>query len=430
MNRPSLVFTFFCCSILFTSVSLADFNTEDMRAFLLDGYTGAKSLFEDARIRIVTKSWHDLEWFRSIDPSLAKGLDSQNQGIEYSCYQYISKNNKERYAGYYGGYVEPTAEQIKAGLARIGTAESAFRICNNQCFLEYYTTKGSRDTTTQIGRAVLKRSEKPLIDTGFGPGEFLGLADSKYPDDILSSSELHIEPNPEQINGLLTYKVSAPMKLGTSPVHFTLWLSPERSCLPVRIETHTQDGSRIRSLEVKEFEKVKPDTWIIKEIVQKDYDPRADSSTSKEIARWSHRIEEIVLEPDIDEQVVFDTRPDNLPRGAVVQDMISGLEYVVGEGPVSSETIDNILERAIDDTGIKVGQASNTTADNNDTEGAMLPDKVAQSTGNANKELFSNKGINAEPGDMPASGIHRTWLVIAGVVLVGLLLLITKRFIF
>jgi hypothetical protein len=211
---------------------------EELRLFLLKGYAAAKSVLEDVRIEYQTKSFQDYVLFREImGPVFIKELEEKKIKIPdgssttYKVEEYIQKNGNELWVFLYFGDEAPTQDvSLRTGLIR--TKESPrFRVFDGQCILEYTSVK---DGITQVGRAILETSIKGLFETyrttDRKPVKFFGYCPGAMPDDVLSSPQLKIETEPQEIDGLSTYKISAPLLINRGNYDVIYWLSPERSC--------------------------------------------------------------------------------------------------------------------------------------------------------------------------------------------------------
>jgi hypothetical protein len=309
----------------------APVEPDDLRLFLSRGYASAKSLLEDVRIEYEEKR------ILVIDPVSYKELSGRNP--DYSQYtnvqEYIRKNGKERWVFLYAGTSTPT-EDVSNRARLIGTINAPrFKVFDGQCILEYYPTK--KDGYTAVGRATLDTSKTSLFEfygsSTYAPVKFFGYYAGLLPDDVLSSSQLRIETKPEKIGNLLAYKVSAPIQISKTKYKITYWLSPERSCLPVKIDVE-RNGALKRRLETKGFIKLEDGRWAIESLNQKNFVNIKGKETPIELAVHTYTLKKLELHPQIDESKIFSTSPDSLPEGVDIIDKISGLRYFGGEGPV------------------------------------------------------------------------------------------------
>jgi hypothetical protein len=174
------------------------------------------------------------------------------------------------------------------------------------------------------------------------------------PDDVLTSPQVDIEAKPEKIGGLLTYKVSAMLETDEIIYEISYWLSPERSCLPVKTEVW-RNGRFSRRLETKEFIELEDGRWAIKSILQRNYINSDDQEEPQELVNYLNTIRKIELHPEIDEDVIFNTSPDNLPKGAEICDNRSNprLKYING---YTSSLMDKPLPD-LEEIGINLSQA-------------------------------------------------------------------------
>ena len=308
---------------------------EQLRLFLLKGYTSAKSVFDDLRIE------YELKHKKLIDLELPK--EQAGMKITYSSYdtsveEYIHKNGKERWVFLYIGESSPE-EDVSYRTDFIGKENSPrFKVFDGQYILEYTSLK---DSFTNVGRASLDASKTGFFESSgllrdCAPVKFFGYLSSRMPDDVLLSPKVDIETKPEIIDGLLTYKISAPIDIPDYTYEMTYWLSPERSCLPVKIEVWV-NGKFRRRLETKEFIELEDGRWAIKSILQRNFIHRESEEGPREIFNIIYTIRKVVLHPEIDEDNIFNTSPDSLPKGAQIIDNRSDppLRYINYPAPTS-----------------------------------------------------------------------------------------------
>ena len=169
--------------------------------------------------------------------------------------------------------------------------------------------------------------------------------------------------------------------------------------------------------EVQEFEKLPAGAWLPKRISRKVWGSHPD--TGKEyVALWEdYTLAAITLDPHLAEDT-FSTRPDRLPVGTLVQDIRVGEEYTLGEGSVSSEVIDSIVENSIRDLALP-SQTQPRGGSGVSQRNSELP-------------LLQKEGIYAAgPEQSRPFAMRRgttTWLIVlAGAALVGAGLLIAWR---
>jgi hypothetical protein len=110
----------------------------------------------------------------------------------------------------------------------------------------------------------------------------------------------------------------------------TYWLSPERSCLPVKTEV-TQDGRLKRRMKVKEFLELGDGRWAIKSLMQQNFVTKPGETTPIELCDITYTLRKVELHPAMDEEKVFSTSPSRLLAGVDVIDHVKGSRYFVGE---------------------------------------------------------------------------------------------------
>jgi len=391
----------------------APIEAEQLRLFLLKGYTSAKSVLEDVRI----------EYKRTqvpvnpipLSPALLEKFNIKEQSdiLRFTNVQeYIQKHGKERWLFLYQGKSAPTGDvSYRAGL--IATKNSpAFRVFDGQYILDYYP---ATDGFTQVGRATLDASKTALFEsygsTVYAPVKFFGYYPGLMPDDVLSSPQLKIETKPEKISDLLTYKVSAPIQINKTKYNVVYWLTPERSCLPVKIEVE-RNGRLKRLLEAKEFVELDDGRWAIKSILQRNFVYREDKEGRTENINLIYTIRKIKLHPEIDEDKIFSTLPDNLPKGAQIIDKLSGLKYFKGEGSVSNRRISDVIKKSIETINDIPNVTETEVAEETVSERTELID-------DANKPLFSDTGVLASQTSNQTSHSTDNRTSILGLALAG-----------
>jgi hypothetical protein len=363
---------------------------EDIRLFLLKGYASAKSVLRDVRIEF-EKTQIPIDP-PSMSPALLEKLDTKVPTEELLSFtnveEYIRKNRKEIWGYLYHGKSSPT-ENISNLSELIGTENPPnFKVFDGQYILEYYPII-IKDGITKVGRATLNNDKTGLFKsyepTDYAPVKFFGYAAGLMPDDVLSNPQLKVETKPEIINGILTYKVRALIEKNKIKYNIVYWLSPERSCLPVKTEVE-RNGVLKRRLETKKFIELEDGRWIIKSIMQRNLGLGEGNEKYRELVNWTYTIRKLELHPKIDEEKIFSTSPDNLPAGVQINDKISGIRYFTDEGPVSDKRIEDIMEESLE----SLSQISNVT----ETEAAEeTTSKNTSLIDDANKPLFSDKGI-------------------------------------
>jgi hypothetical protein len=211
--------------------TLADPSRADedrIRDFLSSGYRDAACAMENVEIRYgMQLAKVDEDWWKSRGSAGPAG-----PAVEYC---FVRSAGKERLDVFRGDAMAMT--YVSDGHYRLG----------------YYPTKGTGDSSTQVGRAERTADARGLIATNLGPVKSLGYKAGVLPDDILEDPESRIEHVPADDTRPDTYKVTARVIINRTPYDVSYWLCPERNALPVRWEVRETSGQLIRLAEVKEF---------------------------------------------------------------------------------------------------------------------------------------------------------------------------------
>jgi hypothetical protein len=314
-------------------------NPEDLRVVLQEGYRTARDLLDDALVVFQQKEESDPQWLRS------QGLN-EKEPVHYTLEYYLRKDGCERYAYLHYGLQPSDETTIAAAESRGAQGSTAFAVFDGHYKLIYYPTGGTYDTETQRGRAVFSESKTDLLTGGTGPVKFLGFAVGALPDDVLASPEVKIHTQGEQIEGLPAFQVSAPLTINKVTYTVTYWLCPGRTCLPLRMELRAADGTLLKRMDTGEFLKLPDGRWAIQSVAQRDFTIR--DGKPWEIGVDTYTLVKLQLHPLVDEDRVFNTHPDALPTGALIVDNVAALEYTAGEGPVSDERVQQLVERTLD----------------------------------------------------------------------------------
>jgi hypothetical protein len=347
-----------------------------LRSYLRQGYTNGISFLDDCRLTAESESWRSPNWLEYVGSSNKAELTQ----IES---EYIKKQERERFSrtsrsDYYDELYPDGAKTL--------------HVFDGNYYLYYHNAK---DTEADRGRAALVAAS-----TGFGAesqtyGPLFFLREIVL-DEFLQSSDTAIEPQLEQIGGVSCYKIHGPYEINRVVYNLTCWLCPERSFMPVRYELREQDGGMRREAEVTDFMKLANGGWFPKHVVVKGYWSAANIKEPAEegpkgrwyIAKDTCNIKKIKLNPDINEAKVFNTAPESLPGGTLLQDQVAGLEYVIPEGPISRATIRRIIEKALEKLGPNTPAAKPKTA----------PGPQKKTPSETATPLLSNKGFTANEG--------------------------------
>ena len=294
-------------------------------------YSSTLSRLQDIRLNMENESVSSPAWLaerRNLDPSVA--LKERTSVL--NCY--IRKGIREWLSS---GTNENPPTEARA---------DAFEAFDGQYWLTYYSTKGSSDTTTQKGRGLRLRRDVGIFDSERGPGPAALFGCGSMPDAVLRSPNVAVSGVPEKIGDLEAYKASAEMDINKVKYRVTYWLCPERSGLPLKMEIRELDGRLLKERETREFLQLPDGGWFPKTVVHRDY--RTKEGVLEVIGTDTFTATSVQLRPQVDEAKVFDTRANSLPPGTLVQDDPSGLEFTVGEGPVSDEHLQRLIRDTVD----------------------------------------------------------------------------------
>jgi hypothetical protein len=302
-------------------------------AFLRQGYSSGISLLDNCRIITQAEQWRDPGWLDYHGAAKERELVRTRS-------EYIGIGRRERLS------------LVELGSDNQPVGGNDFLVYDGSGVLRYLSSQGTSRTGPRGGSAF----------RDFAP-DFPGIAAQAHPGgptdfltdfplhDILARSDIAVDADPVQIDGLSCYAIRAKVVINQVPYQVSCWLSPERSCLPVRLELQEEDGTLVRRVQAVKFTPLPNGAWFLSEVVRDQF---AEKPTG---APWRTATDKftftgIELNPRVDEEEVFDTTPDALPVGALLQDHTTGLEYVIGEGPVSDERIRNIVDRVLKDSAV------------------------------------------------------------------------------
>lgn len=372
----------------------ADTENSELREFLHKGCSLSEKLLEDIRVVVNVEG-------KYLDENLKDG--PEDDGFYYIC-EYAQKDRRELFIREYSSKKSPSRKPGSL-IGKMGSADNVrYTVLNQGLQLSYWPTKGSYDET-QKGRGTLGRSDEPLLAQGHNrPLLFLGYRHGVMPTDVLASPKLELDAQPEEVGGLSTYKVTAPLNLNKVAYNVVYWLAPERSALPARMELRTLDGKLVRILETREFMEIEGGRWIIKQVIERFYKQDEIEEKAEEIENITYTIRDLELKPKIDDRV-FSTVPSSLPVGALFTDFLTGLEYTIGEGAISDEIVDRIIMRAMGDIDGDLGSYSHLSEfESKGTE----PNTVAAIRDIPEKPLFSSEGVFHSSDPQNSGGGHRT----------------------
>jgi hypothetical protein len=345
-------------------------DTGQLLVFLRQGYSQGMSLLDNCRITMQSELWRDPDWlgFHHVDPQ---------RGLVQTRSEYIGIGARERLS------------QVELGPDHQPVGGNDFLVYDGSCVLRYL----SSPTTLHAGA----RAGSAFRD--FAP-DFAGIAAQAQPGgptdfltsfplaDILARPDTAVDADPVSLEGLSCYLIRANLEINRVPYKVSCWLSSERSCLPVKLELQEPDGTLVRRVQVVKFSQLPNGGWFPSEVVRDQF-TRNSAGAPWHTVTDKFTFTGIELNPQVDEEKVFDTTPDALPVGALLQDHTVGLEYVIGEGPVSDERIRNIIDRVLKDSAVAGPEGSGSP-------GAPPPD--AASARRAPRPLLSQAGAIGRQG--------------------------------
>lgn len=382
---------FVICAYATALCRAASTTQSSIRELLVDGYRFASSATKDIRVVYQYRNTADIEWFKKYDAAPAK------ETIAVS--EYIQKNGKERI-----GAVVPE-----------GTI-GGFAVFDGQRMLSYWPTAGTTDTETQRGRAMLLAQTTGIFDGGEGPCRLFGYKPGCMPSDILTNDNCVISETPLRVGDLLAYAVSAPVEINKVTYRVSYLLSPERTGLPLRMEFYEPTGELGKVMEFTAFTELQAGRWFPTKVTLTEY--VTESGKRRAITTHTYTVEQVESNPDVDEERAFKTAPDALPFGARLHDEISGLEYVIGEGPISDERIQYIVNQ----TMASIDSVTPNAVPNSEADHLGLNSQP--------RPLFSPNGIHAPQSDISTEhtvGASRILFFVAcGIVLFFLLIWLVR----
>jgi len=158
----------------------------------------------------------------------------------------------------------------------------------------------------------------------------------------------------------------------------------------------------MKSWTADDFRQLDDGRWVVSRASFREYISRDGEPV--EIDRDTYTLKDLVLKPEC-EDGLFRTDPESLPPGVLLQDLVSGLAYTIGEGPVSEESVSRIIDDTIRDFGVGPDRVEPQTP----TNGGDAPAGT--------RPLLSRYGMRAasrpapeEPPSLPAA----RWCLIVG----------------
>ena len=335
-------------------------DPSDLKIFLLEGYQQVFSIIGDVKVKYDLQQWTSPEFAEKF-PEMPAGKSPP------IVFQYYQKNDQERL-------------DFSTPKSYGGTGLASFTIHDGSFTLHHWPTKGTGDSRTQRGRAYREKSNRGLIEQSEGPIRFFGYEYGILPTDVLLSPDLTLETEATRVGNMMAYKATAKFVTGGQTYICSYWMSPERSCLPVKMELRDTTGLLQKAMTAEKFLQLQDGRWVISQVRFSEY--VSQNNRPIEIGQDIYTIKELLLEPRCDEGL-FKTDPGILPTGTLFQDLVSGLEYTIGEGPLSDETISKIIDKTIYDFGI---------SPNNIKLGIPSIDDAPART----KDLFSRQGVRTK----------------------------------
>lgn len=307
---------FFACSLC--SAAIAESKDEALVQHAMDGFLSALSVTDDIRLVIgidatdhVTDSKYGL-----VQEYIAN--DARGRGTNYSSVQQYSKG-------------EPLSYWVTDGI-------------NALTF-----TGPSNDYRSEVGVATRGRTkfsprQQPnYIWQLFGTmdGGFLSLP--KLIDQERQAEEGAIEAVLDEDTGQI--KISGPIVINNFPYEATYWVDLKKSGIPVRMEMKGIKDNLRHSYEVVSLTQLQSGAWF-PEKVKITYAQEVDGKiVPNSVTEYS--VLELEEDPEYDPDIVFDTSWTQVPEGAFFLDANTEVSFIVGEGPVSSRRIHEILDEAL-----------------------------------------------------------------------------------
>jgi len=371
---------------------------QDLREFLATGYATGVSALNDCRIHMETEG--------RLHPKLVKKHASLKFSRSYHRKtEYVRKGSRQRLC----------VESVNVEGPGKGKSRTNMRICDGMKFLRYMATTGIDDSKAPKATADIKAATESARTQMIG-GRYSAVFDLLGHEQAPIVGEAILDPNvlvyPEMhtLNGLACYKADLTREVNGVTYNTSYWVCAERSCMPLKVEIRTKDGFLRSRYEVKEFEKLSTGSWLPEHIVCKYWVRDRETGGRLLATEQEHTLTSIELKPQVEDDV-FSTAPDSLPDGTLIRDRIAGLEYTLGEGPVSDARVERIIDRAIDTLDLTPGtQAVAGVVPNAPRDAAVL--------------LLDEQGVRVaklpNPTLMEKGGQSFRWIIIpTGVCLIG-----------
>jgi hypothetical protein len=402
--RIGTLLTFVLYLPCWAQTDLGDIPKQDVLKFLQDGFTFAMSNLSNVKIVAQTDYRRDPEYLNVYLKNMGRNRITHKVMVT----EFYKVGNKEHYE------IFDNLDDFEKRLAH------SVEIFDGSCRLNWRSTKNSKDTKTQVGRATLVMAERPR-EYLFSPKQLFGQKRGYSANDVLFGPFSEVEIKKESVSNLECYKLTRGIDVNGVRYKLSCWISPERMCLPVKMELCDFDDVKLDSIEVTEFEQDSDGSWFPKKTTLRYY-------VKHENKYWEAGTDMITVktlqfQPEI-ENDIFDTSPLRLPVGTVVQDRITEMEYVVGEGMVSNIQVESAIDSVLDNMRETVGERciiSNSVSDSKE---------ILKTSDNVSQSLLSNEGVfTTELAQDNASGsfsFPRRWIVLI-VSSIFILLLVTVR---
>ena len=354
-----------CVIVLFCVTPLLGKQDEELRTFLLKALTMSANALDDSRV--VLSIFQSCP--RAPDPNL------------HLVYEFIRKGNMTRdWMLYLNKQAPDETMDLDRSPDSIEPRTRRVSISDGTHLLEYHSTAGTKDSETQVGRARLVLADNRTIPENRGDIQVAvgWLPEGVSPISTLQQEDCVVHTELVTMNGIPSYIVERPMKIARMDFTLKYWLAPDKSGLPVRMEVVDKEGNIFRSVQTEEFFQT-GGIWFIKKFTEQDNLVPGIPNVPTLPKTTTYDVRRIQLHPSVDEASLFSTSVDRLPVGTLLVDAIAGLAYTVGEGPVSDETVQAIINKAIDEMNV-------------DTSG----------TSNRGQSLFGRDGINSSHTEVMA----------------------------
>ena len=186
--RIGILLTFVVYSLCLAQTDLGDIPKQDVLKFLQDGFTFGMSKLSNIKVVAQTDYRRDPEYLKKI----GRPNDVTNTVIVTEFYKVGNREHLEIY---------DNLDNFKKRLAR------SVDIFDGSCRLSWYSTKNSKDTKTQVGRATLVMAEQPR-EYVYSPKLLFGQKGTYSVNDVLFGPFSEVKLQKDSMFGLECYKLT------------------------------------------------------------------------------------------------------------------------------------------------------------------------------------------------------------------------------